>query len=322
MPEINIIDSSLFSIYLGYRLLDERLECKKIDNKYECENPQKGIERTFDEKMFSLLKDKIMREYIKESKIGDKYIIEIRKDKQEELNEIVNSIENACKPAYGEEKVCYITPDLGVYSRGDMVNPFVLAYKREIEQPEKNEWNNEIKHALFDLNAKILLDKDLKTVLGEEVYNRLVRFWSEFTGGRVYTDEEDKLKPVIVLESITDGVRDNIIISKDHMKISQREISKDLIEKHKALQKVQETLFNTAMYVNEHVEAKKRALLSRLEEGKAREYHGVEGKMDFYLKTITYNPDVKVYTIDKDIIKDITVKFSPNTENVVLVSRQ
>jgi len=318
MVEINVIDSSLFSVYVGYRLIDGKLECIKTDNKYVCENPI-GIKRSFDEKLFSLLKDKIMREYIRESRVGDKYIIEVRWDKLNELKTISDILSYACRPSYGEERVCYVTPDIGIYSRGDMINPVILASKREIEIPEENEWNREIKNALFDLNAKVLLDKDLKTILGDETYDRLVRFWDEFTKGRIYTDEEDKLKPIIKLESITDGIKDDIVVSKDYLKVSQKEVPKDLIEKHVALQKILKVLMNTAMYVNEHVEAKKRVLLSRLEEGKVREYYGIEGKVDFYLKTLTHNPNVKVYTIDKDITKDITVRFKPNTQNVILL---
>jgi len=321
MSKINVIDSSLFSIYIGYRLIDDKLECVKTDNRYICENPQ-GIKRIFDEKLFSLLKDKIMREYVRESKVGDKYIIEVRKDKLNELKTISDSVFNACRLGYDEENVCYITPDIGIYSRGDMVNPVILALRREIEVPEENEWNREIKNALYDLNAKILLDKDLKTILGEEAYNRLVKFWNEFTKGKIYTDEEDRLKPVIKLESITDNIRDEIVVSKDYLKVSQREVSKDLIEKHVALQKVLEVLMNTAMYLNEHVEAKKRVILSKLEEGKVKEYHGVEGRIDFYLKTLTYNPNVKIYTVDKDIAKDIVLKFSPNKDNVIVPIKQ
>jgi len=321
MNEINIIDSSMFSIYIGYRLITDKLECdKRVEyNKtyYVCTDSKK-VKKIFDEKLFNLLKDKIMKDYIIERKDGDKYVIEIRRDKLEELRKIVSYINNACYPYQLESKVCLITPDVGVYSRGDMVNPIILASKTEPEKPETNEWNSEINRALFDLNAKILLDEDLRTMLGEETYRRLVKFWREIVGDRVYTDTEDRLKPFIKIESITDNIKDEITISKDYLRISNKEVSKDMIDKHVALRKVVEVLTNMALNINEHVEAKKRVLLSELEKGRVREYHGIEGRMDFYLKTLTYNPNVKIYTIDKDIIKEITVRLKPNRDNIVI----
>lgn len=323
-----VIDSSIFSDYIVSEIVKDGLVCeikkepsrdyKELKETYICKD-SKGNEV----KIPSYLTKYFEERYgIKLEKYDNTARIIVPTDKKERFENIRKIVEDACR------RECYITPDIGVSAKGQIRNPYVLLITGRDVYYDEDIWNETLRKSLEKLNAKILVDKDLEILIGKEGYERLSRFWDNFTGGRIYKDEENRIDPIVQVE-IKEKTKDkeyktkiSAVYGKELNIISgpnKVTIPREMLEKHVAGKNMLESIIKGEYGVIEMDEASKRALLSKIQEGKLKEYYGIEGSIDFYLRAISRDPNVKIITKDKDIMKEVSIISKPDIRNIEFI---